>query len=60
MPITLGIISFNNMQKLPFEDQLPPIKKHLSDLNCQNFQTGNIQNGKDNYSFKITSLNPNF
>ena len=60
MPITLGIISFNNMQKLPFEDQVPPIKKHLSDLNCQNFQTGNIQNGKDTYDFKITGLNPEF
>lgn len=59
-PTTLGIISFDDMQKLPFENQVSPIKKHMSDLYCQNFQTGNIQNGKDNYSFKITNLNPNF
>lgn len=59
-PITLGIITFDNMQKLPFEDQVPPIKKHLSELNSQNFETGSIQSGNDNYAFKITGLNPEF
>jgi len=58
-PITLGIISFDGLQRLPFEDEIPPIKKHLSALNSGDNTEGSIKSGKDSYNFKITDYNSN-
>lgn len=58
-PKTIGIISFKDMQKLPFEENIPQVQKHLSNLYSAACQSGSVQSGEKNFEFKITDYNPN-